>query len=93
MEQAAAIWEKSNGPGHPQVATGLNGLAEVLRAQVGCCAPNPEMATVAQGLYQQAKPLYERAISIWEKALGPDHPEVAAGLNNLGELFRGQVNF
>jgi eukaryotic-like serine/threonine-protein kinase len=27
--------------------------------------------------------LYERALAIREKALGPDHPEVAASLNNL----------
>ena len=31
----------------------------------------------AQGQYAQAEPLYKRALAIWEKALGPDHPYVA----------------
>jgi len=35
-------------------------------------------------------PLYERALKIEEKALGPDHLEVAKSLNNLAELLRDQ---
>ncbi len=35
-----------------------------------------------------AEPLYKRALAIWEKALGPEHPHVAASLNNLAELYR-----
>ena len=31
---------------------------------------------------------HERALAIWEKALGPDHPNIAASLNNLAELYR-----
>jgi hypothetical protein len=34
-----------------------------------------------------ARPCYERALAIREKALGPDHPYTAASLNNLGELM------
>ena len=37
-----------------------------------------------------AEPLYKRALAIWEKALGPEHPHVAASLNNLAELYRAQ---
>ena len=40
-----------------------------------------------QGQYQEAIPLAKRCLSIVEKALGPDHPNVAASLNNLGLLY------
>ncbi len=46
-----------------------------------------------QGHYALAEPLYKRALAIWEKALGPDHPAVATSLNNLGELYRAQGRY
>ena len=45
----------------------------------------------AQGEYDEAKPNYERALAIWEKALGAAHPKVATGLNSLGSLLEGRV--
>ena len=39
--------------------------------------------TRAQGRYAEAEPLYKRSLAIREKALGPDHPDVAQSLNNL----------
>ena len=36
----------------------------------------------AQGRYAKAEPLYKRALAIVEKALGPDHPNVAKSLEN-----------
>jgi tetratricopeptide (TPR) repeat protein len=41
-----------------------------------------------QGRYAEAEPLYKRSLAIWEKALGPDHPNVAMSLNNLALLYR-----
>lgn len=41
-----------------------------------------------KGLHAEAEPLYARALAIVEKALGPDHPNVAMSLNNLAELYR-----
>jgi tetratricopeptide (TPR) repeat protein len=41
-----------------------------------------------QGQYAQAEPLVKRALAIYEKALGPDHPSVATSLNNLAALYR-----
>jgi hypothetical protein len=38
--------------------------------------------------YAQAEPLYKRSLAIWEKALGPDHPDVATSLNNLAAPYR-----
>jgi len=32
-------------------------------------------------------------LAIREKALGPDHPDVATSLNNLAELYRLQGRF
>ena len=42
------------------------------------------------GLYAQAEPLYARALAIREKALGPEHPDVAMSLNNLAMLHYAQ---
>jgi tetratricopeptide (TPR) repeat protein len=46
-----------------------------------------------QGNYAKAEPLYQRALAIFEKVLGPDHPEVALVLNNLGKLYHTQGNY
>jgi eukaryotic-like serine/threonine-protein kinase len=37
----------------------------------------------ATGSYAEAAALHERALAIRERALGPEHPDVAASLNNL----------
>ncbi len=55
------------------MAQSLNNLAELYRAQ---------------GKYAGAEPLYKRALAIWEKALGPDHPHVAQSLENYAVLLR-----
>lgn len=39
------------------------------------------------GHYAEAEPLYRRALVIAEKALGPEHPDVATSLNNLATLY------
>ncbi len=41
-----------------------------------------------RGEFRTARPYYERALTISEKALGPDHPSTATCLNNLGFLLR-----
>ena len=35
-----------------------------------------------------ARPYYERALAIFERVLGPEHPDTAASLNNLGQLLQ-----
>ncbi len=42
----------------------------------------------AQGSYAEAEPLYQRALEIDEKALGPEHPDVATSLENYASLLR-----
>jgi tetratricopeptide (TPR) repeat protein len=41
-----------------------------------------------QGKYAEAEPLHKRALKIWEKALGKNHPHVAAVCENMAELCR-----
>ncbi|MCV4933336.1 tetratricopeptide repeat protein, partial [Escherichia coli] len=47
----------------------------------------------AQGQYALAEPLYKRSLAIKEKALGPDHPDVATSLNNLAGLYDAQGQY
>ena len=42
----------------------------------------------AQGKLDEAEPLIRRDLAISEKALGPDHPDVAITLNNLALLLK-----
>jgi tetratricopeptide (TPR) repeat protein len=46
-----------------------------------------------QGKYDEAIILVKQILEIREKALGPNHPAVAASLNNLAELYRNQGNY
>ncbi len=46
------------------------------------------MLTGAQGRYAEAEPLFQRALAINEKALGPEHPDVAQSLENYAALLR-----
>ncbi|OIP63615.1 MAG: hypothetical protein AUK30_08190 [Nitrospirae bacterium CG2_30_70_394] len=55
------------------MATSLNNLALLYKTQ---------------GHYAQAEPLYRRSLAISERALGPDHPDVATSLENLAALYR-----
>jgi hypothetical protein len=48
------------------------------------------MSSEDQGDLAAARPLYERALVIREKTLGPEHPEVARDLNNLAVLLKDQ---
>jgi tetratricopeptide (TPR) repeat protein len=43
--------------------------------------------------FAQAESLYQRALAIREKVLGPDHPDTSAILNNLGLLYRAQGRY
>ena len=57
----------------PRLATSLNNLALVYHEQ---------------GKYAEAEPLYRRGLAIQEKALGPEHPNVATSLENYAKLLR-----
>ena len=52
-----------------------------------CCGATPAFYDT-QGQYASAEPLYKRSLAIKEKALGLDHPSVAASLNNRAANLR-----
>ncbi len=43
--------------------------------------------------YADAEPLFKRSLAIWEKALGPEHRDVAISLNNLATLYVNQGRY
>ena len=53
--------------------TSLNNLAELYRPKASTRRPSRSI---------------KRALAIREKALGPDHPDVATSLNNLAVLYQ-----
>ncbi len=50
----------------------------------------PTLAGVyqAQGNYAEAESLYQQALAIVKKTLGPDHPYVATVLENMADLYK-----
>jgi CHAT domain-containing protein/Tfp pilus assembly protein PilF len=77
-ERALEIRERLLGTEHPDVATGIDGLAGVY---------------FDRGEYVKAEPLYLRALAIREKALGNDHPATAESLNNLAAVYTLQGKY
>ncbi len=47
----------------------------------------------SQGRYAEAEPLDKRSLAIHEKALGPNHVDVAGSLNNLAALYEDQGRY
>src|SRR5437868_5040673 len=45
-----------------------------------------------QGDYERAQALYERAVTITEAVLGPEHPDTGMHLNNLAMVLWQQGN-
>lgn len=58
---------------HPDIARDLNNLATLLRDT---------------NRLEEAEPLMRRAVAMWEKSLGPDHPDTQMGRDNLEVLLR-----
>ncbi len=73
FERALAIDEATFGRDHPEVATNVNNLGEVLHTL---------------GDLPRAKACFERALAIWEANLGANHPNVASAVNNLGLVLQ-----
>jgi tetratricopeptide (TPR) repeat protein len=46
-----------------------------------------------QGKYEEAEPLYRRALAVREKQLGAEHPDTALSLNNLAGLYHVQGKY
>jgi len=76
--QSVSIVRKTLGPDHPDLASSLNNLAILMKAQ---------------GDFDAAKQLYEQSLAIRRKALGSDHLDVADSLNNLANLLGAQGDY
>jgi tetratricopeptide (TPR) repeat protein len=46
-----------------------------------------------QGRYKEAELLFSRALAMNEKVQWPEHPDVAAGVNGLAELYQAQGRY
>jgi|tagenome__1003787_1003787.scaffolds.fasta_scaffold20510509_1 tetratricopeptide (TPR) repeat protein len=57
-------------------------------AQGGRNARLARFVSAAEHRHAEAELLFKRALAIGEKALGPEHPDIATRLNNLAELYR-----
>jgi tetratricopeptide (TPR) repeat protein len=73
MRQALAIGEASYGKDHPNVATALNNLAQLLQGT---------------NRLSEAEPLMKRALETFEKSLGRSHPNTVTVRQNLVVLYR-----
>jgi len=82
-ERAIAIIEKSGGRDHPNLASILKNLARLFQDEVHVLPIKRGLTRQPQGRLQEAVPLYERAIAVVEKSFGPEHPDLAATLNDL----------
>jgi tetratricopeptide (TPR) repeat protein len=74
LQRGQKLCEQRLGPEHPETASSLNNLAQLLKA-------TNQLA--------EAEPLMKSALAIMEASYGPDHPNVAACLNNLAQLLKG----
>ena len=71
-------------------------LASPVSAQTTAGADRLEAEVVQlyrAGKYSEAIPLAKEVLALYEKALGPAHPDVATSLNNLAELYQRQGRY
>lgn len=59
--------------------------------RVGTTLANLATVKKAAGSPREAEPLLKRAIGVFEKTLGPDHPDLMATVQNLGMLYYRQL--
>jgi CHAT domain-containing protein/tetratricopeptide (TPR) repeat protein len=78
------------------VLSGALALAGPACAQTatGAEKPSAEVIRLFQaGKYSEAIPVAQQVLALREKALGPDHPDVAQSLSDLARLYRVQSRF
>ena len=72
QETALPVAERILGPEHPDTLSTINNLA---------------LLYVNQGKYEQAEPLYQRALASYELVLGTNHPTTIMVRNNYAILL------
>jgi CHAT domain-containing protein/Tfp pilus assembly protein PilF len=100
FRRVLAAREKVLGPDHPDVAVSLNNVANSLFEQSKqdelSAAPARRLRGASEAMQRQTSEtenLYRRALAIQERQLGPNHPSVAATLNNLAVLLAGRGRY
>lgn len=78
LRRALAIQNKSLGADHPETASTMNNLANVL---------------LATGRLTLAEQTQRRALRVLEDALGSGHPRVAVSCSNLADILRARRDF
>ena len=70
-------------------------VVSLARAQIGeADALNQRVIELYHaGKFADAIPLAQQVLAIREKALGPNHPDIAEALNDLAELYRSQGRY
>jgi len=82
-----------NGQGHYPAAESALRKACALRGDNPLALRGLGQVLDAEAKYSEAEPLDQRALAIDEKALGPEHPEVARDFNNLATLYLDQGKY
>ena len=82
---AALLWWSSASPAFAQDQAAQLAEAKRLDEQV--------IQLYQAGRYAEAVTLVQRILAIQEKALGPDHPDVATSLNKLALLYQAQGDY
>ncbi len=75
---------------HTLAATQLIETYHISRSEAGHLLYVTGFYLEGHARYQEAETLYQRAISIREQLLGPEHPDVATWLTRLGYLYTDQ---
>jgi tetratricopeptide (TPR) repeat protein len=89
-ERALTVLEKEVlGPEHPDTAAIIDDLASLLQ-EPWFLPSDPIHPSTAQRL---ARPLFEGAVAIYEKAHGPEHPNTALILHKLANLRQEEGDF
>ena len=99
--RATTIWQRyttmrANIPRRTSVSQGLGNPREGGRPeswQVGETLDNLATLYDAEGRYTEGIPLEKRAIAIYQKALGPEHPKLAALNVDLAELYEDEGDY
>jgi tetratricopeptide (TPR) repeat protein len=90
-KQAVQLDERTPGPPTPEMAIRLSNYGGLLETE-GLFAFQQKRAEEANRDYRKAGELYQKALAIDEKTVGPKHPDYARVLNNLGQLARRERN-
>jgi tetratricopeptide (TPR) repeat protein/predicted Ser/Thr protein kinase len=85
LRAALTIYEERLGPEHPQIAGLRNNLAVMVRRRESASATgDAATASATAGAVAEAR----KAIAIYEKSLGTEHPDLAGAYSNLGNALR-----